>query len=194
MSVVIALAMIIGSLSSGAHMFSVRTLAAEQDSVIVPCGTDVTSSAFDEYFGAATAAEGVQTLLDKGRITVNGTVIEEKDIYINGAKALWKNEDGYWGWKTHIMRSNERDKEYTLSYNEAAIRFVKGLSLTRGPQFTITLEDGIAKKIDFEIHDACMAETVTRGETTTTVTVCDMDGEYGDGLGWVLHEACPLQF
>lgn len=118
------------------------------------------------------AAETVADLIDSGAVTVNGAALEGGDISINGAKALWKNEDGTWSWRTHIILHGEN-----LNYEEAALGFVCGMSKLRGPCYVLTYTDDKVVGIDFSIWDACFAETVSTGEEYTTITVCGA----GDG-------------
>lgn len=117
-------------------------------------------------------AESVADLIAAGAVTVNGAVLKGGDISINGAKALWKNEDGTWSWKTHILLHGEN-----LSYEEAALKFVFGMSKLRGPCYMLAYADNKVVGIDFSIWDACFAETVSVGEEYTTITVCGA----GDG-------------
>lgn len=134
--------------------------------------SSITDEQFNQYFGGD-AATGVAALAASGAVRVNGDAVDGTDVYINGAPALWKNEDGTWSWKTHIMRHGEN-----LSYEQASADFIWGMSKLRGPEYTITLQDGKAVAIDFAIYDAAFAVTVTRGEQFTTVTLA---GDEGDG-------------
>ena len=116
--------------------------------------------------------EKVAALIASGAVTVNGTVVKGRDVSINGAKALWKNEDGTWSWRTHILLHGEN-----LNYEEAALGFVCGMSKLRGPCYVLTYADDKVVGIDFSIWDACFAETVSTGEEYTTIAVCGA----GDG-------------
>lgn len=131
----------------------------------------ITDAGYDGLFGGD-AAKGVADLVAAGAVTVNGAAVNGEDVYINGAKALWKNEDGTWSWKTHIMNHGEN-----VSYEQASVDFVWGLSKLRGPSYTLTLADGKVTKIDFIIYDGAFAETVTRGDQYTTVTICGPEGD-----------------
>lgn len=142
----------------------------QQDKNSVLIRTDSEHSITDMVSGLT--AEHVADLIAAGAVTVNGAVLEGEDIFVNGAKALWKNGDGSWSWKTHILLHGEN-----LSYEEAALKFVVGMSKLRGPCYTVTYTDGKVTRIDFSIWDACFAETVSPGEKYTAITVCGA----GDG-------------
>lgn len=131
----------------------------------------ITDSAYNDLFGGD-AAKGVAELVAAKAIAVNGTILDGEDVFINGEKALWKNENNTWSWKTHIMFHGEN-----LSYKEASVAFVHGLSMLRGPSYTLTFADRQVCAIDFKICDACFAETVSIGKEFTTITVCGS----GDG-------------
>lgn len=131
----------------------------------------ITDAAYNGLFGGD-AAKGVAELTAAGAVTVNGAVLDGGEVSINGAKALWKNGDGTWSWRTHILQHGEN-----LSYEAASVAFVRGMSLLRGPSYTLSLADGRVTGIDFAIYDACFAETVTAGEEYTAITVCGA----GDG-------------
>lgn len=134
--------------------------------------TGITDTAYNDWFGGD-AAKGVAGLAAAGAVTVNGTRVDGKEVFVNGGKALWKNGDGTWSWKTHIMRHGG-----SVSYEQAAVGFIDGLSRLRGPSYTLRMADGRVIGIDFVIYDAAFAETVTVGDTYTVVTIC---GPGGDG-------------
>lgn len=149
------------------------TIPAGAASVLIRTDAEhgLTDAANNGIFGGDAAA-GVARLIAAGAVAVNGAVLDGGEISINGAKALWKHEDGTWSWKTHILQHGEN-----LSYEEASVGFVNGMSMLRGPSYTLSFADGKVVGIAFEICDVCFAETVTAGEEYTTITVCGA----GDG-------------
>lgn len=160
-----------------------ETMSAEKvRTITTPTGTasitvlpddclGITDAAYNGLF-AGDAAKGVAELVNAKAVTVNDFVLDGNEVFINGEKALWKNTDDTWSWKSHIMFHGEN-----LSYQEACVAFVHGLSMLRGPSYTLTFADGKVSAIEFKICDACFAETVSIGEEFTTITVCGT----GDG-------------
>lgn len=148
----------------------VRLLGAPSDEVSVTVFPDdcigVTDTACSALFGGDPVS-AVTDLIRARSIRVNDAVICEEDLFINGAKALWKTPEGTWSWKAHIMFHGEG-----LSFPVAAAALVNGLSMLRGPSYTLTFSNGKVSTIDFQISDACFAQTVHTGEESTTLTIC----------------------
>ncbi|MCD7929700.1 MAG: S-layer homology domain-containing protein [Clostridiales bacterium] len=161
----LAIASALSTVHTSTSVVSMKTIQTNGSTTIV-------DSSYDDLYAEGTAEEGVAALVAAGAVTVNGTVING-ELSINGAKALWQDEDETWAWKTHIIRSGSG-----LTYDEAAYACVVGLSRLRGPSYTLTLTNGVVTAIDFIIWDGAFAETVTIGDTYTTVTIC---GDEGDG-------------
>lgn len=116
--------------------------------------------------------QGVRELLEEGCIYVNDVVVSEEGLEINGEQALWEEEDGTWSWYAHVMYYGDG-----LTYEEAAYELVNGLTLLRGPEYTLTITDGVVTRVDFTICGSLMAETVTVGEDTTVITLCGDEDE-----------------
>lgn len=161
-------AMLVGSVMTAAPV-----LAAD-DTVTVLCGEDakITGEENNEMFGGD-AVSGVQKLIADGAVSVNGVAVNSGDVSVNGALALWKNEDNTWSWNAHGFVAHEEN----IDYDEACLHFVEGMSGLAGLSYTVTLEDGQATAVDFLVQDVCIATDVTTEGDSTKVSV------YGAGDG-----------
>ncbi|MGN0968437.1 MAG: hypothetical protein ACI4O3_04125 [Oscillospiraceae bacterium] len=132
--------------------------------------TKITNAAFDHYFGG-NALEGVKTLLDEGKIYVNGikvpaTADETIDYQVNGVSSLYKTNSG-WGYNVHKTTSADN-----LSFEEARLGFYETITTVRGHVTTLYGDSttGLINKIDSQSYDVVrVTETVFYNESITVV-------------------------
>ena len=111
--------------------------------------TTISDSVFDKYF-EGTAAEGVQALLNAGKVSINGIPVpaaedETTEYQINLTKSLYLTDTG-WGYNVHKTTSAN-----TLGFEEARTGMVNTTSSVRGHQTILTLdENGICTAINME--------------------------------------------
>ena len=111
--------------------------------------TTISDAVFDKYF-EGTAAEGVQALLNAGKVSINGITVpatedETTDYEINLTPSLYKTETG-WGYNVHKTTSAN-----TLTFEEARTGMVNTTSSVRGHQTILTLdENGKCTAINME--------------------------------------------
>ncbi len=115
--------------------------------------TKITDAVYDKYFAAGTAKEGVEALLNEGKVSINGIAIpkneDETEVYeINLTKSLYKTETG-WGYNVHKTTSAN-----TLSFDTARMEMTETTSTVRGHRTILTLnEQNICTAINLESYE-----------------------------------------
>jgi hypothetical protein len=132
--------------------------------------TKITDAAFDQYFQGS-ALEGVQALLDEGKVYVNGIQVpaaedDTVDYQVNGVSSLYKTDSG-WGFNVHKTTSADN-----LSFEEARLGFYETITTVRGHTTTLYGDSatGRVNKIDSQSYDVVrVTETVFYNESITVV-------------------------
>jgi hypothetical protein len=132
--------------------------------------TKITDAAYDAYFGG-NAVEGVEALLNAGKVYVNGIQVPaaENDIIdyqVNGVSSLYKTSSG-WGFNVHKTTSADN-----LSFDAARRGFFETITTVRGHVTTLLGDSatGRVNKIDSQSFEvARIAEIIVYNESTTVL-------------------------
>ncbi|MCD7902495.1 MAG: S-layer homology domain-containing protein, partial [Oscillospiraceae bacterium] len=131
--------------------------------------TAITDDSLSAWFDADSAAEGVEALLNAGKVYVNGFQIpaEESDdiaFKVNGFVSFYKDDDE-WMNSVHKATSGE------TTFAAARTAFVEGLSLMSG--LTVVLpydENGYVTEIQFTVKESvAVEELIDNGDGTYSI-------------------------
>lgn len=132
--------------------------------------TTITNAAYDQYFGG-NALEGVRTLLDEGKVYVNGIKVpatedDTVDYQVNGVSSLYKTNSG-WGFNVHKTTSADN-----LSFEEARLGFYETITTVRGHVTTLYGDSatGLVNMINSQSYDLVrVTDTIFYNESITVV-------------------------
>ncbi|MGM9606409.1 MAG: stalk domain-containing protein [Oscillospiraceae bacterium] len=135
---------------------------------------DITDASMDSYFKEGTALTGVEALLDAGRVYVNNQQVpasaNDTDAFvINGFPSLWKTGENTWAYSVHKLYSGT-----DLTFEEARLGFIQGISKMRGLTMELYSEDGVsADRMETTIKESTLVNSMTINSTSTTITRYD---------------------
>lgn len=123
----------------------------------------ISDSAQDKYFAQGTARAGIEALLNAGKVYVNNVAVpasaNETDSYvINGFSSLWKTGEKTWAYSVHKLYSGT-----DLTFEEARMGFIEGISQMRGLTMELYSEDGSghATRMETIIKESTLVNSMT---------------------------------
>ncbi len=138
--------------------------------------TSLYDASMDQYFNADSAEAGVLALLNGGAVYVNNAAVptdEEtaEDFVINAFPSLWKTGDSTWAYSVHKLYSAE-----DLSFDDARLGFMDGISKMRGLQVELYSTDGVyADRIEVLIKESTLVNSITEDDEGTHIGRYDFE-------------------
>ncbi len=132
--------------------------------------TEITDASLDRYFREGTSIEGVKALLRAGAVYVNGAAVPgsergAEDFVINDFPSLWKTGEGTWAYSVHKLYSAE-----DLSFEEASLGFIQGISKMRGLDVRLYSADGVyADRMEVLIKESTLVNSMEKTGDTVRI-------------------------
>ena len=132
--------------------------------------TEITDASLDRYFREGTSIEGVKALLRAGAVYVNGAAVPgsergAEDFVINDFPSLWKTGEGTWAYSVHKLYSAD-----DLSFEEASLGFIQGISKMRGLDIRLYSADGVyADRMEVLIKESTLVNSMEKTGDTVRI-------------------------
>ena len=132
--------------------------------------TEITDASLDRYFREGTSIEGVKALLRAGAVYVNGAAVPGSergaaDFVINDFPSLWKTGESTWAYSVHKLYSAE-----DLSFEEASLGFIQGISKMRGLDVRLYSADGVyADRMEVLIKESTLVNSMEKTGDTVRI-------------------------
>lgn len=131
----------------------------------------ITDADQDKYFAQGSAKAGIEALLNAGKVYVNNVAVpataNETDSYvINGFSSLWKTGESTWAYSVHKLYSGT-----DLTFEEARMGFIEGISQMRGLTVELYSEDGSghATRMETLIKESTLVNSMTTKGSNTYI-------------------------